>query len=329
MNPSSAQSPDWIAQYHALVERAALVDLGRRTQIELAGADRASFLHNLCTNEIRKLAVGSGCETFLTSVQGRTLAHVFVFAGPDSLVIDTVPGQGETILAHLDHYLVSEQVVISDRTAEWSEFFLAGGDSERILRQCTEARIGEVRLAHAPASVAGKTVWLRRADLAGPIGFLIAAPSGDIAAVRAALSERGAVVCSGAAFEAARVEWGFPLFGPDISDKNLPQEIARDKLAISFVKGCYLGQETVARIDALGHVNKTLVGVRFESSVIPQPGTQLESAEQSVGQITSAVYSPRLAAPLALAYMRRGSNLPGTRLTSAAGESEVVALPVR
>ena len=329
MNASTTVGADWIAQYRALVERAGLVDLGRRTQIELRGPDRATFLHNLCTNEIRKLQAGAGCEAFLTSVQGKTLAHVFVFAGPDSLVVDTVPGQSECVLAHLDHYLVCEQVELVDRTPEWSELLLAGPESQDMLCGLTDVRLAETRCANAQAIVAGKNVWLRRADLTGPVGFLVSGNDPDLAAVRDALCKAGATVCGRQAFEAARVEWGFPLFGPDISDKNLPQEVARDSLAISFVKGCYLGQETVARIDALGHVNKTLVGIRFHGASVPQSPAQLDAGGQRVGEATSIVFSPHLGSALALGYVRRGSTAPGTRLTSAVGEAQVVALPVR
>ncbi len=145
---------------------------------------------------------------------------------------------------------------------------------------------------------------------------------------RAVLVAAGATECRPAAFDAARIEWGFPLYGVDITDKNLPQEVARDALAISFVKGCYLGQETVARIDALGHVNKLLVGVRFHGATVPSPDTELSAAGQTVGHVTSATYSPRLSAPLALAYVRRGSNEPGTKLSSALGDAAVVRLPV-
>jgi folate-binding protein YgfZ len=149
-----------------------------------------------------------------------------------------------------------------------------------------------------------------------------------VAASCAALAAAGATPCDPDAFHAARIEWGFPLFGIDISDKNLPQEVARDALAISFVKGCYLGQETVARIDALGHVNKTLVGVRFDGHTVPATGLELSASGNKVGEVASATWSPRLKAPLALAYVRRGSNTPGTRPTSSAGNAEVVALPI-
>ena len=323
-----AQNLDWLPQYEALIGRVGLVELGKRTQIEIAGPDRASFLHNLCTNEIRKLAVGSGCEAFLTTVQGKTLAHVFVFAGPDALVLETVPGESEKILAHLDHYLVCEQVTLTDRTEVWSELLLAGPESESMLEKVAAVRPPQACLAHAPAKLGDAPVWLRRADLTSSVGFLIAVRDGDLSSVTAELRAAGAVACSTDAFQAARIERGFPLFGIDISDKNLPQEVARDSMAISFIKGCYLGQETVARIDALGHVNKTLVGLKFGGSEIPTAGMELSTEGQPAGHVTSAAYSPRLDLPLALGYVRRGANTPGSRVASAIGEAEVIRLPV-
>jgi folate-binding protein YgfZ len=328
MNAPAKHDVDWMAQYEALGNDVALVDLGHRTQIEVGGADRASFLHNLSTNEIRKLSAGSGCEAFLTTAQGKTLAHAFVFATSESLVIDTVAGEAETILNHLNHYLVCERVELADRSHEWSELLLSGPNAKRLLEGLSDAQLPEARLANATGHLADRSVSLRRADLAGPGGFLISARSEDVAAVRAALERAGAVPCGNGAFEAARIEWGFPCFTHDISDNNLPQEVARDARAISFTKGCYLGQETVARIDALGHVNKTLVGIRFEGPSVPPLGLQLSAAGQVVGQVTSAAYSPRLGTPLALGYVRRGSNAPATRLTSPAGAAEVVALPI-
>jgi folate-binding protein YgfZ len=128
--------------------------------------------------------------------------------------------------------------------------------------------------------------------------------------------------------EIARLEAGFPWFGIDITADNLAPEVGRDKQAISYVKGCYLGQETIARIDALGHVNRLLVGVAIEAAAVPPQGSELTAAGKTVGHVTSAVFSPRLQAPLALAYVRRGYNEPGAKLTSTAGPARVVALPL-
>ncbi|HEY2893384.1 MAG TPA: glycine cleavage T C-terminal barrel domain-containing protein, partial [Pirellulales bacterium] len=308
-------------------ETAGLVDLGHRTQIELRGADRATFLHNLCTNEVRKLPVGAGCEAFITSVQGKTLAHGFIFMDAESIVFDTSPGQADRLLAHLDHYLVSEQVTLADRSTEWSELLLSGPTAEKVLEKVSAARLASARLAHQHVEIAGRAVWARRADLAGPQGILLSAAVEDIESVRATIEAAGALPCGVAAFEAARVEWGFPLFGQDITESNLPQEVARDPQAVSYVKGCYLGQETVARIDALGHVNQTLVALRFAPESVPAAGLELTAETRKVGQVTSAAYSPRLGRWCGLGYVRRGSNVPESTLSSAAGPVEFVKPP--
>ena len=146
--------------------------------------------------------------------------------------------------------------------------------------------------------------------------------------VQRIVQERGAEPCQAAAFHAARIEAGVPLFGVDFNDSNLPQEVGRDHEAISFTKGCYLGQETVARIDALGHVNQQLAGVRFLGATIPEPGTSLTHDSRAVGQVTSATYSPRLDSPLALAMLRREHAAIGSHLQSLIGESVIVALPL-
>jgi folate-binding protein YgfZ len=142
------------------------------------------------------------------------------------------------------------------------------------------------------------------------------------------MSDRGFVVAGSEAFTSARVEAGLPLFGVDFGEQNFPQEVGRDREAVSFTKGCYLGQETVARIDALGHVNQRLVGVRFGGKEVPDPGLELMHSGKKVGQVTSVAFSPRSNAPLALAMVRREANAPGTRLESAVGDCEVVSLPV-
>jgi folate-binding protein YgfZ len=126
----------------------------------------------------------------------------------------------------------------------------------------------------------------------------------------------------------ARLEGGFPWFPWDITEKNLPQEVGRDSSAISFSKGCYLGQETVARLDALGHVNRRLCGVRCDGTQMPNGGESLLADEKPVGQITSAAFSPRLNAPLAFAYLRIPHDSAGSRLTWSGGTAEVVALPL-
>ena len=151
------------------------------------------------------------------------------------------------------------------------------------------------------------------------------APSDQANSFRQLLGE--VAECSGDAWNAIRVESAWPLWGVDFDDSNLPQEVGRDASAINFRKGCYLGQETVARIDALGHVNKKLVQVRFTGDAVPEPGANLVQGERTVGQVTSASWSPRFNAPIALAMVRRGANESGTMLQWNGAPAEVIEPP--
>jgi folate-binding protein YgfZ len=165
-------------------------------------------------------------------------------------------------------------------------------------------------------------------EFAGPAAYFVQAAASDADAICGEFLKPGAIRCGPAAVDTARLECGTPLFGIDVTDDNLPQEVNRDALAISFTKGCYLGQETVARIDAVGHVNRLLVGLRFSGSAIPAAGAPLLATGQPIGHVTSAAWSPRLNAPLALAYVRRNSAKPGTQLSSDSASAEVIQLPL-
>lgn len=319
---------DWVEDYVALTSGVGQVDLSARQQVELRGEDRAKFLHNFCTNEIKKLAPGDGCEAMVLDVKGHVLGHGFVFSGPDSLVFDTAPDQGAKIAGHLDRYLIREKVEIIDRSAEWGEILVAGPQSPTVLQNLTSHSLPEKLLSSSKVQLGGAEVCLRRVDWTGAISFLVNCRKSDLTGVAEQLRSAGAKDCEFAAFEAARIETGLPIYGLDIGEKNLPQELDRNDRAINFNKGCYLGQETVARIDALGHVNRTLVGVRFDGQDLPGPGIELLAGEQVVGQVTSAAFSPRLQAPLALAFVRRGHTALGQELNSTLGRAVVVSLPV-
>jgi folate-binding protein YgfZ len=318
---------DPAAEYEALATAAGLVDLSERTRIELTGEDRAKFLHNLCTNEVRKLPPGAGSEAFLCDARGHVLFHVFIICRPESLIVETMPGEGARLLAHLDRYLIREQVALVDRSPETCELLIAGPFAAATIGKLAANALPTERLGNDAIEIAGCNAIVVSAAWIGVEGFLLIGDRADGAKLWQALQAAGARPCGAEALETARIEAGFPWYGVDISDKNLPQEVARDSQAISFVKGCYLGQETVARIDALGHVNKSLVGVKFLSKEAPQPGAELKVAEQTVGEVTSGCFSPRFNAPLALAYLRRGHNQPGAKLESAHGAAAVVKLP--
>jgi tRNA-modifying protein YgfZ len=188
--------------------------------------------------------------------------------------------------------------------------------------------------AHIASELAGRPVRLVRERPTGLPGLTVIGERGDATAVVAALKAAGGRdldELGPVEFEALRIEAGTPVFGKDVTDKNLPQEFVRDDRAISFVKGCYLGQETVARIDALGHVNQVLKGLGFEpGSACPAPGSALEAGGKRVGTITSAADSPRRGHPVALGMIRTSHAAPGTTLQVAGtGESPPIVATVR
>ena len=320
----------WIFEYQALTSGAGVGDLTGRSRIALRGSDRTRFLHSFCTNDIQRLTPGMGCEAFLTNHQGKTVGHVYVFCSDDALLLDSVPGQAAAVITHLDRFVISDDVTFEDLTPATGELLVAGPQAGSVLARIVPGELPTEPWQHREAEIAGTRVRLAKADFLLPESFLLTTPIGSIEALERALIEAGGVRCGFAAVEAMRIESGTPLFGSDITAENLPQEIGRDKQAISFTKGCYLGQETVARIDAMGHVNRLLVSVRIlDALAVPPPGTELTSGGKVAGQVTSAAWSPRLDQPLAFALVRRAQAAPGTRLDSACGTAEVVRLPLK
>ncbi len=292
--------------YHAVRESTAWCDRSDRSRLEVAGPDRARFLHNLTTNEVKRLPVHKGCETFVTSPQGKTLAYVKLLMRDASILVCADPGGLAFALPHFQKYGVFEDVALEDRSAETFEVHLAGPGSEEPIRSLGGELPEAGDLSHCETEIAGCPLLLFRESPTGVPGLTLIGDRSGAERVAEALRGCGLAELDHTDFEALRIEAGTPVFGREINDKNLPQEIGRDNHAINFVKGCYLGQETVARLDALGHVNQILKGLLLEpGAATPAPGSLLEAEGKSVGTITSAVFSPGRNAPAALAMVRR------------------------
>lgn len=321
-------SPEFRRQYEALARGVGFVLLTDRTIIEVSGTDRIQILQSFTTNDVKRLQPGQGCEAFVTSTQGKTLGHLWIFCEANRHVMDTTAGQAQVLIEHFNRYVITEDVTFTDKSGDFVDLLVAGSGAKRLLSDLTGASMPHEWLNHATVRIADRNATICQVDYAGPTSYLVQAHQADCDAIASALARAGAIICDPNSIESARLEAGFPLFGLDITPENLPQEIARDAKAISFTKGCYLGQETVARIDAIGHVNRLLTGVKFASDEIPGPGTELIVAGQKVGEVTSAAWSPRLQSPLALALIRRIHAKPGTQLESPLGSAHVVALPL-
>lgn len=306
------------ADYEALTGDAGF-GLLMRSRVALSGRDRATLLHKFCTQDVIGKQPGEGGEAFLCNVQGKIVGYAYFFVEEERIILDSAPGQSAPLIQHLDRYVITEDVQFQDLTSDIATFLLCG---HQVGSRLGGVPVPQAMYAHQSVSLGGIDAVIARVPFAGEASWLLTARRQDADAVAKELRERGIGESSAEAAEVVRVEHGTPLYGTDITVENLPQEVARDAVAIHFRKGCYLGQETVARIDALGHVNKLLMGLRFDAGSSVQPGQELKVGEKTVAKVTSCVYSPRFQAPLALAFVRREHATPGTRIENA----EVVRL---
>jgi folate-binding protein YgfZ len=327
--PASFGNPD--TEYRAALGAAAVFDLSHHTKVELAGPEAREFLHNLCTNDVYNLPVGGGCEAFLTTNKARIVAHVWVghYEQPDGgvLRLDAVAGQAGRVLDHLNHFLISEQVELTDRTDALALFRVAGPNAAAVLR--TGLAVDGADLApFENRRVDGCHV--RRQSLLGVDGFDVFCPASDANEVWQRLQRAGATPAGVNAYETLRVEAGLPKYGPDIDENRFVVEVGRAQ-AISYTKGCYLGQEPIVMARDRGQVNRMLVGVVADGNVPLPHDARLVRDGNEVGQVKSSVWSPRLGKAIALAYVRRGHQEPGTELSLDASPPErrviVAALP--
>lgn len=301
-------------------------DYGPRTLLRLSGPDAASYLHNLCTQDIRALKPGACSEAFITSVQGKTLGYVRIFRQADTILLETSPGQASTLLEHFDKYHIREKVEFADLSQHAKAFVASWDVLKSYLSQAGVAEPNAFEPSEGQFSTMdGPTeTIIAHCEIAGAgLGYGVFIGSEAEARWSAFWSEVSGTTISAEELQARRIAAGTVEFGVDVTSENLPQELARDKKAISFQKGCYLGQETVARIDAMGHVNRLLVRLRGERKLALSKGDVIEFEGKPVGHITSAAFWEAKNETWALGLVRRGNHAPNTAL-SAKGQSLMV-----
>jgi folate-binding protein YgfZ len=324
------------AEYARARAGAVLLDQSHRGKVELTGADAVSFLHNLCTNDVRNLAPGAGCEAFLTNVKAKVVAHALVYrqgeGGAPALWLDLAPNMATKVIQHLDHFLISEQVEFADRSAEFAQVQLAGPQALAVLETAGEGAVPALApLGHLARTLGGAACQVRRHDPLGVPGYDILCRADEAGGLWRLLAGAGASPAGLEAYETLRIEAGTPRYGVDIDDDTFAPEVGRTPQAICYTKGCYLGQEPVVMARDRGHVNRTLRAVLLPGGPVPR-GSRLYRDGKEVGRVTSSAVSPRLAAAVGLAYLRRGSQEPGTAVeVEVEGQrrpAEVVTLPV-
>ena len=300
------------------------VPFPRLTWLDIAGADRAQVLGNLTTNNIKTLDDGQGVETFITDVRGKTFGHGLVFSWDGRLRMLTVADQFQRLSAHIDRYVIREDVQVEERTADLHTLYWPGVSGAKLARKLNLQPAAFPQLAaqaielEGVSAMAYQVPWTRHADWL----FVVAVEQAD--ELDAALIAHDILPGAESIVHCGRINHKFPWFGLDCQETNLPQEMDRDAAAIDFRKGCYLGQETIARLDAMGQVQKKLTLWRFTGDQVPPVGMELRSGDKVVATVTSGTFCFDHGAPLALCMARRSHFDVGSRAESPIGPAEVI-----
>ncbi len=308
--------------YAAATTSAALFDRSAAAKLLLTGPDAPMFLGNLSTNDIKNLPLGGGCEAYFCDPRAKVkfqawIYHVRLSDDRHALWVETTPARNTELVQYLDRYLISEQVEIADRTTDFAQLHLAGPKASEVLAIALGDTIPELpEFAHMERTF-GKdgTCSIRRRDQLGRPGFDIVCRADVADGVKRMLTAAGAVPGSAETFETLRIEAGAPVFGKDIDDNRFVMEVGYAPRAVSYAKGCFLGQEPIVMArDRAGHVNRAFLGLKVLDGGPLPPGTKLFRDGQEVGLVTSSCDSPRLGAPVALAYLKWKHQEPGTRM---------------
>jgi folate-binding protein YgfZ len=308
------------AEYEALHSRAALFDRSHRGRLRVLGERAAEMVAGLVTNDVTGIAPGQGCYAAALTAKGKIVADVRVFVQEHAVLVDAPPRAAEGWSAMVRKFVNPRLAPHTDESVRLRDLGVFGPTARHVMAAITGVQAPALTAlapyAHVTVDVGGATVLVASIPDLGMEGFELIAPAERFDALWQAAVDAGGVPAGLEAWEIARVEAGRPEWGIDIDESTIPQEANFDELhAISYTKGCYVGQETVARVHFRGHVNRHLRGLRAAGAGAPPTGAQLiDDSGNHVGDVRSSVASPRLGG-VALAMIRR-EVLPGMTLNA-------------
>jgi folate-binding protein YgfZ len=305
------------AGYDALRQGAAWMDVSKRGRLRLTGDDRARLLHAMTTNQVQKLTPGQGCYAFFLNAQGRILGDANLFCFADHFLLDTEPETRTKLAEHLDRYIIADDVAVEDITNSTVAIAVEGPQAAAVLSRLD---------AGIPLEPYGWAAWgartIARVDTTGSSGFFIFAPIAEKSRLLVELA--GIPEATPGDARTVRIEHGRPRYGEEITERYLVQETGQLN-AISFTKGCYLGQEIVERVRSRAQIHRVLCRLEIDTAEIPPPGAKLKFGDADAAEIVSAAYSPALGKIVAMAYVRVPHDAPGTILSLGGGASARVA----
>ena len=290
--------------YRALRHQAGLVRRGDRGVLSVTGGDRLSWLQGLVTNDVLSLPVGGVCDAAYLTPQGRMITDLRVINLPERALLDVPGSLAENLRARLDALIFAEDARVADLSATLTLVDLHGPAASAVRERAAEALApwAEAIVEDAAFGVPGYSVFVPVARADGVVNVL---------------TDAGAPETTLATLDVLRVEAGRPAFLIDMDEHTIPLEAGLEDRAISFTKGCYVGQEVIVRVmhRGGGRVARKLVGLRLEQGELPKSGDAILSADREIGRVTSAVWSPALQAGIALGYVHRDFVEPGTAVT--------------
>ena len=327
--------------YEAARHRAAFIDRSDRARIVVSGADRASFLQGLLTNDVVALKAGDGCYTAYLTAQGRMIADLYVYELGDVMLLTLERDVKDAVLTRLDQVIFSEDVQLGDVTDTFAQVAIVGPDAASMLAPLLAGLPGTSADAlsalgehgNLRATWNGEPAIVTRIADGGEPGYDVFVDRGKADAFTAAVAGAGAAPLDEQTAEAIRIEAGVPRFHRDMDEETIPLEAGIEGRAINMNKGCYVGQEVIIRVLHRGHgrVARKLVGLTIDGDAVPARAAVVKSGDKDgdkeIGAITSAVRSDALNHPIALAYLQRDFIEPGTTVFVGGAHASVTPLP--
>ena len=301
--------------------------LRARGVITVRGDDRARWLDGMLSCNVKRLAPGGGAHGLLLTPQGRIVSELHLLHRGDELWLETETAAIAGVIERLLKYVIADDVALADASANWARIALEGAGAHELFAALGGV-LPPVEHGVTALAIAGAEVIAARYGFTGAPALQLFAPRASEEAVLRALVAAGARLASEELFDRLRIEAGTPWLGAELDESVLPAEARLDGIAVALDKGCYTGQEVVARMRSRGRHSHLLVGLRFSGAALPAPRTALASERGEAGSITSCAHSPRFGA-IGLGYVQAALAEPGTvlRVAASAVEATIVALP--
>ena len=325
METRTNNDPALAAQCATARTGAALRDASDCGRLQLSGADHLDFLHRMTTSAFAGLQPGHGVEAVFIEQRARIIDLGIFYRGADSTLLLVSPGSQSEIPIWLDRFIFAEKIEFTDITDSTAVLECCGPQTAALVAQVLDLELSQTRAGDLLAVPAADALWLARRDWDGCPGLRAIGMPSAISQLRKKLIAKGAQTIGEEAWEVLRVERGEPRKGHELTGDYNPWEAGLG-YAIHMDKGCYIGQEVIARLDTYDKVKQHLVGLRLPAGDLPTPGQFLRDDRREVGRITSTADSPTLG-PIALAYVRRNACNAGTELVLNQRSATVVTLP--